>query len=446
MPIGFRLWRWSAREWSRTAGIGRLGLVIAYVIAWPIYALYGPFVFDAVYWILGKAAKARIEKRGRIALSIGVAVVYVIVIGLSVSTGRVAAAPGTSPLSVAVGSNPSSSPITDVTSTPTLSPATPSPSTGQSTTSASASMGDSDDEGAASPGASFVPDATGAVAPPPQGGSPSQRLPGEPDAALTPGALNPAVTQATIGATICVTGWTAIIRPSSSYTTALKIQQIPQYGYTDTRTSSYEEDHLISLELGGAPADPRNLWPEPYTSSLPDGRPTGARTKDVLETRLKKEVCAGTTTLAEAQRAIGVFWVHAYYGIPFTTALPTTPPAGGSPASTPVPATLAPSIAPPPADFAVTFASLPSPAPLGGTATIVAHTTPAATCLITVTWPSGNKSTASGLKTNPTAGSDGNVSWTWNVASTTTPGTAKTTVTCALGGTSTQASANFTVA
>ena len=28
--------------------------------------------------------------------------------------------------------------------------------------------------------------------------------------------------------------------------------------------SDYQEDHLISLELGGHPTDPRNLWPEPY--------------------------------------------------------------------------------------------------------------------------------------------------------------------------------------
>ena len=28
--------------------------------------------------------------------------------------------------------------------------------------------------------------------------------------------------------------------------------------------SDYQEDHLISLELGGHPTDPRNLWPEPH--------------------------------------------------------------------------------------------------------------------------------------------------------------------------------------
>ena len=76
------------------------------------------------------------------------------------------------------------------------------------------------------------------------------------------------------------------IRPPESFTDALKVKQIAQYAYIDTSTSDYEEDHLISLELGGAPADARNLWPEPYTDALSDGRSTGARTKDEFETKL----------------------------------------------------------------------------------------------------------------------------------------------------------------
>jgi len=31
--------------------------------------------------------------------------------------------------------------------------------------------------------------------------------------------------------------------------------------YVDKAPSHYEEDHLISLELGGNPRDPKNLWP-----------------------------------------------------------------------------------------------------------------------------------------------------------------------------------------
>jgi hypothetical protein len=66
---------------------------------------------------------------------------------------------------------------------------------------------------------------------------------------LTPGSLNPDVTQATIGSTVCVRGWTSTVRPPTSYTSALKVQQMAEYGETDDPPSAYQEDHLISLEL-----------------------------------------------------------------------------------------------------------------------------------------------------------------------------------------------------
>jgi hypothetical protein len=129
-----------------------------------------------------------------------------------------------------------------------------------------------------------------------------------PDRAWTPGAANPQVTQANIHATICRTGFTSTIRPSSSYTTKLKEQQLAS-GYAfrgDTSTSDYEEDHLISLELGGAPADPHNLWPEPYDAT------DGARVKDRIENKLHDLVCSGSLTLAAAQQAIATNWWDAY--------------------------------------------------------------------------------------------------------------------------------------
>src|SRR5689334_838052 len=46
-------------------------------------------------------------------------------------------------------------------------------------------------------------------------------------------ALNPAVTQATIHATICVSGWTATVRPPSSYTSELKVEQLAAFGFAD---------------------------------------------------------------------------------------------------------------------------------------------------------------------------------------------------------------------
>jgi hypothetical protein len=174
--------------------------------------------------------------------------------------------------------------------------------------------GDPGDEpaGSETPAVGFTPGPTGAPAPT----SAAARLPGEPDPVLTPGSLNTAVTQDTIASTICTSGWTATIRPPTSYTNSLKVTQIAQYGYTDTSLASYEEDHLISLELGGNPTDPRNLWPEPYTIALPDGRSVGAHVKDGFETKLKSQVCSGALTLAEAQAEIGIHWVHFYYHIP----------------------------------------------------------------------------------------------------------------------------------
>ncbi|MDX6527381.1 MAG: hypothetical protein QOI43_2892, partial [Gaiellales bacterium] len=80
---------------------------------------------------------------------------------------------------------------------------------------------------------------------------------------LTPGVLNPDVTQATIRSTVCRPGWTRTVRPPVSYTNALKARGLRQYGLRGP-PSSFQEDHLISLELGGNPTDPRNLWPEPY--------------------------------------------------------------------------------------------------------------------------------------------------------------------------------------
>jgi len=108
-----------------------------------------------------------------------------------------------------------------------------------------------------------------------------------PDPKCTPGSYNANVTQSTINSTICVSGWTATIRPSTSYTNKPKAQGIIDYGYADTSTSSYEEDHLVPLEPGGNPTDPANLCPGPYY-----GSPT-PKTKDGVETRLKNAVCAG---------------------------------------------------------------------------------------------------------------------------------------------------------
>jgi hypothetical protein len=109
---------------------------------------------------------------------------------------------------------------------------------------------------------------------------------------LTPGVLNPDVTQATIRTTICRSGWTRTVRPPVDYTNGLKALGLRQYRLRGP-LSSFQEDHLISLELGGNPTDARNLWPEPYPR---------AADVDKVENELNHRVCTGSLTLAEAQR------------------------------------------------------------------------------------------------------------------------------------------------
>jgi hypothetical protein len=120
----------------------------------------------------------------------------------------------------------------------------------------------------------------------------SSKGPYHADIARTPGVLNPDVTQANIDSTICVHGWTRTIRPPTSYTNELKQRQMREYGVGGA-ASDYQEDHLISLELGGHPTDPRNLWPEPYP------RASGV---DSIENDLNARVCARELSLDAAQR------------------------------------------------------------------------------------------------------------------------------------------------
>src|SRR4051812_46779771 len=82
------------------------------------------------------------------------------------------------------------------------------------------------------------------------------------DLARTPGVVNPDVTQANIAATVCRHGWTRTIRPPTDYTNALKLKQMREYGVGGAMSED-QEDHLISLELGGAPPDPPTPLPPP---------------------------------------------------------------------------------------------------------------------------------------------------------------------------------------
>ncbi len=114
-----------------------------------------------------------------------------------------------------------------------------------------------------------------------------------PDPELTPGAIDPAVTQDTIAQTICVVGYTKTVR---NVTQATKRALVKSYRakHPDWPVGPYEIDHLISIEIGGS-NEVTNLFPQPLDE---------ARKKDVIENRLHRSVCRHQTTLADAQAKI----------------------------------------------------------------------------------------------------------------------------------------------
>ncbi len=124
-----------------------------------------------------------------------------------------------------------------------------------------------------------------------------------PDPVCTPGATDPHVTQTTLDTTICrAGGYTSTVRPPEAVTSVEKRSALRSYSDT-APTSTYELDHLVSLELGGSPNSPRNLWPEPGGSPNP---------KDKLEGALHDLVCSHRMTLTDAQNAIAGDWVTTY--------------------------------------------------------------------------------------------------------------------------------------
>ena len=141
-----------------------------------------------------------------------------------------------------------------------------------------------------------------------------------PDLKCTPGAINPAVTQTNIASTICRSGYSESIRPPESYTEQLKHREMVSYG-DEYAMHSYELDHLVSLELGGAPSDPRNLWPEYGASPNP---------KDKVEDAAHRVVCDHRLGLAAAQYEIATNWVALGERLGLGNLAPEVPKPGGS--------------------------------------------------------------------------------------------------------------------
>lgn len=116
----------------------------------------------------------------------------------------------------------------------------------------------------------------------------------------------------------------------------------------------------------------------------------------------------------------------------------TTATAGSAPAATPISGAAG-------TGLRVRFTDVPSPAPIGGSATIGARTSAGAACSIRVTLPSGRVSAVAALRVTETADGSGDVSWTWSVGPTTKPGTATAAVACALGSKAGSATTSFSM-
>ena len=105
----------------------------------------------------------------------------------------------------------------------------------------------------------------------------------------------------------------------------LKKEQITEYGFTDTNTKDYEEDHIISLENGGHPRDPKNLYPEAYDTQV-NGQRVGAHEKDELENYVHNGICLDvpnakfssgpkpphSLTLEQGQQILAIDWYKCY--------------------------------------------------------------------------------------------------------------------------------------
>jgi hypothetical protein len=111
-----------------------------------------------------------------------------------------------------------------------------------------------------------------------------------PDKTLTPGAIQP------VDLTEVCSERQKDLDPAVSVSVRKVIFQ--QYGMNVARDDDDQVDYLINPQLGGT-RDIRNLWPEPYGSTV-----WNAHAKDALEERLQHMVCDKQIDLASAQRQI----------------------------------------------------------------------------------------------------------------------------------------------
>ncbi|MBW9102375.1 hypothetical protein [Paraburkholderia phenoliruptrix] len=120
--------------------------------------------------------------------------------------------------------------------------------------------------------------------------------------------LDQRVTQQSIGETICRPGYASAVAPPFDELMARKDRMLAERGIDADDAADFALDRRVPVVLGGSPDAPSNLGLLPWA-----GR-QGERRKARAAVMLKRCVCEGKLSLAEAQAAIVGDWSVVYSG------------------------------------------------------------------------------------------------------------------------------------
>ncbi|POR45383.1 hypothetical protein B0G62_13417 [Paraburkholderia eburnea] len=124
--------------------------------------------------------------------------------------------------------------------------------------------------------------------------------------AQDPRLLDARVTQESLAETICRPGYADTVAPSFDAAMAQKNRLLSARGIDAEDGVAYALDRRVPIVLGGSPDAAANF------DLLPWGGHAGERRKSLLTVRLKRCVCAGRISLAQAQTMIVGNWARQY--------------------------------------------------------------------------------------------------------------------------------------
>ncbi|MCX4174731.1 MULTISPECIES: hypothetical protein [Paraburkholderia] len=125
--------------------------------------------------------------------------------------------------------------------------------------------------------------------------------------------LDEHVTQESVGETICRPGYADTVAPPFDELMAHKDRMLAARGITADNGPAFALDRRVPIVLGGSPNAPANL------DLLPWAGQQGERRKARAAVMLKRCVCEGKLSLAEAQAAIVGNWSVVYSGFSQTS-------------------------------------------------------------------------------------------------------------------------------